>query len=173
MRKALLAGLLMATTTLSACAGGGLFKRQGPDEFAVARRAPLVVPPDFALAPPAPGAPRPQEADSSTQALEAMFGGPAKRSATEAATLSQAGGDIADPGIRSAVADPQTNVVDKGQVTRDIIAAPEGDGRDARAATGTVPTPAPAPEATPTPAPTPEATPTPAPTPTPSPTPQG
>ncbi|WP_136162463.1 DUF3035 domain-containing protein [Sphingomonas flavalba] len=145
MRKALLAGLVL-TTALSGCAaGGGLFGRERPDEFAVARRAPLVVPPDFALAPPAPGAPRPQEADSSTQALEAMFGGAAQRSATETAALDHAGDDSADPGIRSAVADPQTNVVDKGQVTRDIIAAPEGDGRDARAATGTTPAPTPSP----------------------------
>ena len=29
-----------------------------PDEFAISRNAPLVVPPDFALVPPKPGAPR-------------------------------------------------------------------------------------------------------------------
>ena len=48
--------------------------------------------------------------------------------------LRQAGGDAADAGIRSEVGDPQTNVVDKGATTRDIVAAPEGDGQDARAA---------------------------------------
>lgn len=139
--------------TLAGCGGGGL-NRARPDEFAVARRAPLVVPPDFALAPPSPGAPRPQEADSSTQALEAMFGGPAQRSAPETATLSRAGADRAEAGIRSEVGSPQTSAVDKGAVTRDIIAAPEGDGQDARAGTAT--TPAPAPTPTPTPSPTPK-----------------
>ncbi|HET9020016.1 MAG TPA: DUF3035 domain-containing protein [Acetobacteraceae bacterium] len=35
--------------------------RDAPDEFVVTTRAPLSVPPDFALRPPQPGAPRPQE----------------------------------------------------------------------------------------------------------------
>lgn len=131
MRKMILVAVALS---LSACASGGLMNRERPDEFATARRAPLVIPPDFALVPPTPGAPRPQEADSSTQALEALFGGPAPRSAAEATTLSQAGSNRADPGIRSAVGDAETNVVDKGSVTSDIIAAPEGDGQDARAA---------------------------------------
>ena len=34
--------------------------------------------------------------------------------------------------IRSAVGDPGTNVVDKGSTTRDIVAAPQGDGQDAK-----------------------------------------
>ena len=38
-------------------------------------------------------------------------------------------------GIRSSVGDPATNVVDKGTTTRDVIAAPEGDGQNARAST--------------------------------------
>ena len=41
----------------------------------------------------------------------------------------------ADPGIRSTVADSGTNTVAKGDVTRDILAAPEGDGREAQAKT--------------------------------------
>jgi hypothetical protein len=140
MRNMLALGLI--GLTLAGCGGGGL-NRARPDEFAVARRAPLVVPPDFALVPPTPGAPRPQEADSSTQALQAMFGGPAQRSAPEQSTLSRAGADRAPGGIRSEVGSPETNAVDKGAVTRDIIAAPEGDGQDARAGTGAS-TPAPA-----------------------------
>jgi Protein of unknown function (DUF3035) len=134
MRKVLVLGVVVLA--LSGCAGNkGVFGRGGPNEFAVSRSAPLVVPPDFALSPPKPGAPRPQEADSSTQALEAMFGGPAARSAAEAAAVKQAGSARAEPGIRSNVADPNTVVVDKGTVTRDVIAAPEGDGKDARATT--------------------------------------
>jgi hypothetical protein len=37
-------------------------------------------------------------------------------------------------GIRSTVGDPETATVNKGAVTRDIIAAPEGDGQAAQAA---------------------------------------
>lgn len=132
MRKLVISAALIAVT--AACSSGGL-DRKRPDELAVSRAAPLVVPPDFALVPPKPGTPRPQEADSSTQALEAMFGGQAVRSAVESGALGAAGRNRAQPGIRSQVGDPETDVVDKGSVTRDIIAAPEGDGADARAGT--------------------------------------
>jgi len=135
MRKivALAAGVA-CVVSLSACARSG-YDRARPDEFAVARQAPLVIPPDFALVPPQPGAAPVQGAAANQQTLEALFGGNQARSAGERAALGQAGADAADPGIRSSVGDPQTNVVDKGATTRDIVAAPEGDGQDARAAT--------------------------------------
>lgn len=121
-----------ASTVLSACgSSGGILGRERPDEFAVQRQAPLVVPPDFNLVPPAPGAPRPAEGTASEQALEALFGGPAPRSAVETSALDRAG--TAAPGIRSSVGDPQTNTVAKGRITRDIIAAPEGDGQNSQA----------------------------------------
>ena len=66
------------------------------------------------------------------------------------AALGNAGANRAVPGIRSEVGSPETTAVDKGAVTRDIIAAPEGDGQDARAGTA-APTPAPTPSPTPTP----------------------
>jgi hypothetical protein len=122
---------------LGGCNSGLLGSRERPDEFAVARQAPLVVPPDFALVPPQPGAPRPQDRGASNQALDALFGGTAQRSASESATISAAGADVADPGIRSGVGSPDTVVVDKGSTTRDIVAAPEGDGREASAGAGT------------------------------------
>ena len=65
------------------------------------------------------------------QALDALFGGPAPRSQIETSALDRAG--AAEPGIRSTVGDPGTNTVAKGSVTRDIIAAPEGDGQFAQA----------------------------------------
>lgn len=125
--------IVMASCAALAGCGTGLniFNRDAPDEMAVSRQAPLAVPPDFALTPPAPGAPRPQEPSSSQQALEALFGGPAARSGVETSALLKAGS--AAPGIRSAVGDPQTNTVNKGVVTRDIVSAPVGDGREARA----------------------------------------
>lgn len=135
MRKAVLVlGLVAAAGTLASCGGrkGGVFAgRSGPDEFLVARQQPLVIPPDFALNPPKPGAPRPQEADSSTQALQALFGGQAQRSPVEAGVTAQAGASRADPGIRSEAGDPGTETVDKGATTRTILAAPAGQGQDA------------------------------------------
>lgn len=121
--------LTSVSAMLAACGGGGVFNRDRPDEFAVQRQAPLVVPPDFSLTPPAPGAPRPVEGTASEQALEALFGGPAQRSEIEKSTLDRAGNST--PSIRSVVGDPETNTVAKGTVTRDIIAAPEGDGATA------------------------------------------
>src|SRR5918999_302375 len=79
-----------AAILLAGCGGGGVFGRDRPDEFAVGRSAPLVVPPDFALTPPRPG-----EADAGgdprAQALQALFGGPQPRSAVERDMLERAG----------------------------------------------------------------------------------
>ena len=132
MRK-IHAFLLLAagSVALSACGGGGLFNRDRPDEMAVQRQAPLVVPPDFEMAPPQPGAPRPIEGSASQKALEALFGGPAPRSDLETSAIDRAGS--ATPGIRSTVGDENTNSVAKGAVTRDILAAPQSDGQVARA----------------------------------------
>ena len=130
-------GLILVTTSallLSACGGGGLFNRQRPDEFAVQRQAPLVIPPDFALVPPAPGAPRPNDTSAAAQAQSALFGAPQPRSGVESTVGNKAG--QAAPAIRSTVGDSQTNTVDKGEVVRDIVAAPEGDGREAQTAIG-------------------------------------
>ncbi|WP_298170900.1 DUF3035 domain-containing protein [Novosphingobium sp.] len=133
MRKSLTILMLAGgATLLGACSqGGSLFNRIRPDEFAVSRQAPLVVPPDFALMPPNPGAPRPQDVDSSKQALDALFGGTAPRSAVETDALGKAGASAV--GIRNVVGDPKTKTVAKGAAVRDILAAPEGDGREARA----------------------------------------
>jgi hypothetical protein len=119
---------------LSACGGGGLLNRERPDEFAVQRQTPLVVPPEFTLTPPRPGAPRPSDSGIQQQTLEALFGGPAQRSDVESNAISRAGD--AAPAIRSTVGDPRTSTVAKGEVTREIVAAPEGDGREARTAIG-------------------------------------
>lgn len=134
MRKISAILLAAATTaTLSACGGGGgLFNRDRPDEFAVQRQMPLAVPPDFALQPPQPGAPRPADTNTQSQTLDALFGGQSPRSEIERSTSLRAGTPAVS--IRSAVGDPQTNTVAKGEVTRDILAAPQGDGQAAQAA---------------------------------------
>jgi len=69
--------VLLAGLTLSAC--GNIkqqlgFNRESPDEFTVLSRAPLTIPPDFALQPPAPGAVRPQEGTEQDRAREVLLG---------------------------------------------------------------------------------------------------
>ena len=153
MRKFVaVAAVSVVVLSLSACGKSG-YDRARPDEFAVARQPNLVIPPDFALVPPTPGAAR-TGVDPSRQGLEALFG-TAPRSAVEQATIQQAGGESAEAGIRSQAGDPDTNVVNKGQTTRDIVAAPEGDGQEARANAGG-PTTAPAAQTAPAPTPAPQ-----------------
>ncbi len=132
MRKIILAASMAATTLALAACGTG---RDRPDEFLVSRSAPLVIPPDFSLTPPRPGEPTARGADSSTQALQTLFGGPAPRSAAESALVNQADSDSARPGIRSTVGDPDTQAVDYGTTTQDILNAPEGDAPDVQVST--------------------------------------
>ncbi|MET0181040.1 MAG: DUF3035 domain-containing protein, partial [Novosphingobium sp.] len=75
MRAVTLPLVAAGAVLLAGCGSTGLFDRDRPDEFAVSRQAPLVIPPDFARVPPNPGAPRPQANDASAQALDALFGG--------------------------------------------------------------------------------------------------
>jgi hypothetical protein len=133
MRKFVPIAAVAVTGLMLAGCGHRGFDRTRPDEYAVARSQPLVVPPDFSLAPPQPGVARPQDNNPSAQALDALFGGKAARSSAENSTLDSAGEDQASPGIRSDAGDPETKIVDKGGTTRDIVAAPEGDGQSAKA----------------------------------------
>ncbi len=133
MRKAL-SLLILPALALGGCAvlKG---KQSTLDEFAVARNAPLVIPPDYSLTPPVAGTISMSAQDAQTQAIEALFGGPAPRSASERQILENAGRDRASMGIRSTAGDPDTRVVDKGQATQTILNAPQGDGQEASAQT--------------------------------------
>ena len=104
-----------------------------PDEFAVARNAPLVIPPDYTLTPPVAGTAALTPESAQQQAIEALFGGPAPRSAAETSLLERAGRDRTTVGVRSTAGDPDTRVVDKGAVTTAILSAPEQDGQVASA----------------------------------------
>jgi hypothetical protein len=132
MRKLTPALLMLPAFALSGCAmlSG---KRAAPDEFAVVRNAPLIIPPDYTLAPPVAGTAAISPSDAQAQAIEALFGGPAPRSSSETSLLERAGRDRAAVGARSSVGDPNTRIVDKGTVTATILDTPETDGQDASA----------------------------------------
>ncbi len=127
----LLAAATLALPMLAGCASVSNMLGGNKTAAPIAgRAAPLVVPPDFALEPTAATMTRSTDA-SQEQTLEALFGGIATRSAAERSISTSSG--IAEAGIRSSVGDPQTIMVNKGSITRDIIAAPEGDGQTAQA----------------------------------------
>jgi hypothetical protein len=134
--KLILGSALVALVALSGCGtsnkGGVMAGRSSLDEFMVSKRAPLTIPPDFTLVPPKPGAPRPQEADSSQQALSAMFPESAPRRSQTEKDIIGLTGTVPEPGIRSAVAAKQTVLVDKGPLTTKILAATATDNADAR-----------------------------------------
>ena len=132
MRKAF---LIIAPAILLAGCGAFGPKQKSLDEFAVARNAPLVIPPDYSLTPPIAGTVSLSAQDAQTQAIEALFGGPAPRSSTETSVLERAGRDRAAIGIRSTAGDPETRVLDKGQQTQAIIAAQPADSETASAQT--------------------------------------
>src|SRR5690349_20791567 len=131
MRKALPVLLTVALVTSGCAMLSG--KTSTPDEFAVARNAPLVIPPDYTLTPPVAGTAGLSPEGAQAQAIEALFGGPAPRSTSESLLLDEAGRDRAALGARSLAGDPDTKVFDKGAVTTAIIAAPQADGQDATA----------------------------------------
>lgn len=132
MSKALPLAILVPALALGGCSI--LSGKQAPlDEFAVARNAPLVIPPDYTLTPPVAGAVSSSAETAQQQAIEALFGGPSPRSQTETTLLQEAGRDRAPVGVRSTAGDPETRVVDKGNDTRAILAAPETQSPDATA----------------------------------------
>ena len=119
IRTAIAAAALLA---LGACDSFrdelGLTK-QPPDEFRVVSRAPLAVPPNYTLATPAPGTPRPQEGTPTDQARTAVFGNEqagqpvaAGSDSGEQAFLNAAGADEADPQIRQVV-DAETRSINQ------------------------------------------------------------
>ena len=119
MRKAFAAILLVAAVSVSSCSS--MRGRSSPDEFAVARNAPLIIPPDFSLSPPVAGTAALTAGEAQQQAIDTLFGGPAPRSAGERSMLDAAGRDHAQIGIRSVVWDPDTRIVDKGPTTLQTV----------------------------------------------------
>jgi hypothetical protein len=141
------AALLLAGTAvlIAGCKSNDIADRKRPDEFAIGKQAPLVIPPDYTMAPPRPGAPRPIGADSQQQALEALFGPGVQvppRSEIENKLLSDAKAMRTDPAIRSSVDDlpgsAGTLTVEKGAFLRELLDAPAAT-RNAEIARVTVP----------------------------------
>lgn len=103
LRAAILIGVglsLGACTYLREAAG---MNKMAPDEFAVLTKAPLVIPPDYNLAPPKPGAAPTNQTDPTGTAQSTLFGndraGSALVSESEKALLASAGATNADSSV--------------------------------------------------------------------------
>lgn len=131
-----LVAIVAAAATASGCAGfrqavGA--EKVTPDEFRVVTKAPLVVPPDYALRPPRPGDPRPQELRPDAAARAAIFGQDIGRSASQGERLlvDRAGASAVDPAIRAQVDLEAADVVRKPEAFADRVigsaAPPTGD----------------------------------------------
>ncbi|TAL00550.1 MAG: DUF3035 domain-containing protein [Rhodospirillaceae bacterium] len=135
-------GVIVAALALSACGGAkralGL-QKTAPDEFAVVNHGPLVMPPDYDLRPPVPGADRPQELPASEQARAVLLGR-AKLEALrsqglskgEVGLLAKAGTDQVLPNVRdslnkesSVFANEQKSFTDRLLFWRDSDASPD------------------------------------------------
>jgi|JI10StandDraft_1071094.scaffolds.fasta_scaffold101846_3 hypothetical protein len=131
----------LAALSVVGCKKSTYKNSNSPDEFAISRNAPLVVPPDFSLVPPKPGAPRALGADSQTQAVEALFGPGAKpppKSASEQQLLDKAGATKPDPSARSTAGDATNGaMVDKGAFVQELLAARPGSTNAAVASVST------------------------------------
>ena len=94
--------LMTAGCGISKAVGG----KQVPDEFAIATKAPLVVPPDYALRPPRPGETRPQELSPSERAQQVLLGDASAQppSTGEQMLLRKANAFGVDPSIRQLLA---------------------------------------------------------------------
>ena len=110
--------LLVAAVALSGCGLGRALgsSKLSPDEFNIVTKAPLVIPPDYSLKPPAPTE-KTDDTDTSVDAQVALAGkgGTAGAAASpgERALVAQAGAEYADPLIRAVVDQEYAGLVDK------------------------------------------------------------
>lgn len=125
-RLAVLSVVAVSAVALSAC--GGLRQSIGltkvvPDEFLTVASAPLTVPPEYGLTPPAPGQPRPQELAPESAARQILLGQrqAVTRSAGETALVTAAGADRADPLARYVVDDEFGDLAHKEESFADRI----------------------------------------------------
>lgn len=118
--------LLVVGTGLAGCQGAGRalgLNPVAPDEFNVIAKAPLVLPPDYGLRPPAPGEPRPQELQPESRAREALLGQrqAEARSDGERLLVARAGAEKADPLIRYVIDDEYGDLAYKDKSFADKV----------------------------------------------------
>jgi hypothetical protein len=113
IRLALLGGAAVALIGCQDIREAAGVTKSPPDEFAVVTKAPLVIPPDFNLRPPKPGAAPLNQTSPTDSAQAAVFGDdpatvaaslPNTYSSGEKTLLANSGGATADHGVRAQIA---------------------------------------------------------------------
>jgi hypothetical protein len=126
----IVAAIGLAAGSLGGCAGAkrafGMAK-VAPDEFTVVTKPPLVMPPDYSLRPPRPGAPNPSLIEPAANAEIALFGreGMSENAMGytngEASLLETTGGAGADPNIRKVLNAETASLIEKDNSIADKI----------------------------------------------------
>ncbi len=111
LRLAVLGAALLALSACDTLRREAGMTKQAPDEFAVVTKAPLIIPPDFNLHPPAPGAPPLNQEGPTDSAQTALFNSSDPQTVAagmggnltlgERMLLANAGVQNADPAIRA------------------------------------------------------------------------
>ncbi len=135
-KLALIAGLGLAIAGCQSVREATGVAKLAPDEFTVLTKAPLIVPPDYNLRPPQPGAADRNLSSPEDMARNALF---QQQDAEAAATqlgqdysesekllLSRSGGSLADPGIRQQIG-IDSGQSDQGEDFARQILFPDGD----------------------------------------------
>jgi len=113
LRLAALAGLALSLIGCESIRQAAGITKEPPDEFAVVTKSPLVIPPDFNLRPPKPGASPTNQTSPTVAAQAALFGDdpaaaaaaiPGNYSQEERILLANSGGANVDHSIRKQIA---------------------------------------------------------------------
>jgi hypothetical protein len=110
--------MVAAMFVVGGCQDGGIFSggKRSPDEFAVYSRAPLSLPPDYALRPPAPGTTPSQNVMPRDEAKGALIG-----SDLNSPSSGRSSGDVSSysPGTRNLL--EQTGALEADPGIRDLV----------------------------------------------------
>lgn len=121
LRGAVLLGVACSLASCDSIRDAAGLTKEPPDEFAVVTKAPLIIPPDYNLHPPKPGAPPLNQVAPTTAAQEALYSGDPNAianavtgnySQAEKLLLANSGGAVADPSIRRTIASDNTKAED-------------------------------------------------------------
>lgn len=120
----------VAAASLGGCAGAKRafgMEKVAPDEFTVVTKAPLVLPPDYSLRPPQPGAPSPSYAEPNANAEYALFGREGLSDNAQGYTggemtlLETTGGSAVNSDIRKVLNSETASLVDKDETIAEKI----------------------------------------------------
>jgi len=135
--------LAVALGTVTACGSiGG--ERPAPDEFKVVTKAPLTVPPEYALRPPEAGQARPPEVDPDLNNVTFAFGQNVGENASEVEkrAVREAGAIATDPVVRAQIDYENAKIIRKpGDFADEIMSAgdqPEGEATDSATGGGDI-----------------------------------